>query len=524
MRTFRALLALLASLAVLALFAQPALAAPLVTDFNGDGFADLAIGVPFEDVGAMSNAGAVSVLYGSSAGLTTADQLWTQDDTGTDTSESGDAFGSALATGDFDGDGFTDLAIGVPFEDVEAIGVAGAVNVLYGSPIGLTDDGAQFWTQDSTDIEDSSEANDVYGSALAAGDFDGDGRSDLAIGVPFEDVDGTADAGAVSVLHGSSSGLTATGDQFWHQDTSGILDTAEDADLFGWSLAAANFGASSQADLAVGVPGEDIGTVNGAGAVNVLYGSSSGLTTPDQFWHQDSAGVKGTAEDSDDFGWSLAAANFGESSQADLAVGAPGEDIGTVDGAGAVNVLYGASGGLTASGDQFWQQDSSGIKGTAEDGDEFGWSLAAANFGKSSPADLAIGVPCEDIGTVGNAGLVNVLYGASGGLTATGDQSWHQDASGVIDTAEDGDFFGRSLGAANFGKSSQADLAIGVPFEDVVAIDDAGAVNVLYGASGGLTASGDQFVHQDSSGIKDLAEMDDFFGWSLAPPGGGMLD
>jgi hypothetical protein len=49
-------------------------------------------------------------------------------------------------------------------------------------------------------------------------------------------------------------------------------------------------------------------------------------------------------------------------------------------------------------------------------------------------------------------------------------------------------------------------------------------VNVLYGASGGLTASGDQFVHQDSSGIKGDAETDDFFGWSLAPPGGGMLD
>ena len=233
MRKLRALLALVVSLAVLSLFAQPALAAPLVTDFNGDGFADLAVGVPGEDTGA----GAVQVLYGSSTGLSTADQLWTQDDALTDTSEAGDAFGSALATGDFNGDGFTDLAVGVPLEDVEAIGNAGAVNVLYGSSIGLTDDGAQFWTQDSTDIEDSSEADDNFCTSLAAGDFDGDGRSDLAIGVPSEDVEAVANAGAVNVLYGSSSGLTASGDQFWHQDTSGILDTAETDDYFGWSLA-----------------------------------------------------------------------------------------------------------------------------------------------------------------------------------------------------------------------------------------------------------------------------------------------
>jgi len=234
MRTLRTLLALVGALALLPLMAQPALAAPLVTDFNGDGFADLAVGVPGENTGA----GAVQVLYGSSTGLTAADQVWFQDDTGTDSSEDGDAFGTTLATGDFDGDGLTDLAIGVPGED----GFRGAVNILYGSVIGLNDDGAQFWTQDSTDVEDTAEDGDGFGSALAAGDFNGDGRSDLAIGAPFEDVDGTADAGAVNVLYGSSSGLTATGDQFWHQDVSGVKGIVETGDSFGWALAPRNGG------------------------------------------------------------------------------------------------------------------------------------------------------------------------------------------------------------------------------------------------------------------------------------------
>jgi len=382
MRKLRALLALVVSLAILSLFAQPALAAPLVTDFNGDGFADLAVGVPGEDVEAIVDAGAVQVLYGSSTGLTTADQLWTQDDTGTDSSEDADWFGSALATGDFNGDGYTDLAVAAQSEDVEAIVDAGAVNVLYGSPLGLTDEGAQFWTQDSTGIEDSSEASDTFGSSLAAGDFDGDGRSDLAIGVPFEDVEAIGNAGAVNVLYGSSGGLTATGDQFWHQDSSGVKGTAESGDDFGWSLAAANFGESSQADLAIGAPFEDVGTVDDAGAVNVLYGSSGGLTaTGDQSWHQDSSGVIDTAESGDNFGWSLAAANFGKSSQDDLAIGVPFEAVEAVANAGAVNVLYESSGGLTASGDQFWHQDSSGIEDTAETDDYFGYSLAPRGGG-----------------------------------------------------------------------------------------------------------------------------------------------
>src|SRR5919197_316629 len=159
-------LALVGSVLVLPVFSPPAVAAPRLTDFNGDGFADLAVGVPREDVGAVVDAGAVQVLYGSPSGLTRIDQFWTQDATGSDPAEAGDEFGSAVATGDFNGDGFTDLAVGVPLEDVGATLDAGAVNVLYGSPTGLTATGDQFWTQDSTGVADSAEAGDEFGLSL----------------------------------------------------------------------------------------------------------------------------------------------------------------------------------------------------------------------------------------------------------------------------------------------------------------------------------------------------------------------
>ena len=66
-----------------------------------------------------------------------------------------------------------------------------------------------------------------------AGDFNGDGHDDLAVGVPFESLGVVDLAGAVNVIHGSASRLSADGNQLWHQDSPGIADAAEGGDLFG---------------------------------------------------------------------------------------------------------------------------------------------------------------------------------------------------------------------------------------------------------------------------------------------------
>jgi hypothetical protein len=429
---------------------------------------------------------------------------------------------SAPVTADFNGDGYADLAVGVPLEDVGTLQDAGAVNVLYGSATGLRASGSQFWHQDVAGMEgDGAEANDQFGLALAAGDFDGDGFADLAIGSPFEELDPDDGAGAVNVLYGAPAGLVIFGNQSWTQGALGLgdPDTATEAgDLFGNSLAAANFGKSAHDDLAIGVAFEDMGAVSNAGAANVIYGTASGLDmTGAQFWHQDAVGVAGDgAEPDDTFAFSMTAANLGKSAEADLAIGVRAEDLGAIMNTGAVNVIYGSSTGLTASGDQFWHQNVTGIADASEEFDYMGASLAAANFGKTGQADLAIGVGEEDFGTSTDPGAVNVIYGSSTGLTTSGNQFWHQNVSGMLDAHEQGDFFGIALGAANFGKSTQADLAIGVAFEDIGSAMNAGAVNVLYGSSTGLTASGNQFWHQNASGILDTAEQSDSFGYALA--------
>ena len=199
---------------------------------------------------------------------------------------------------DFDGDGLKDLAVGVPGEDVGSVPDAGGVQVIYASSNGLTAAGNQFWTQDSPGIFGEAEAYDEFGDSLAVADFDGDGFSDLAVGVPGEDAAEISDVGGVHVIYGSPSGLTSTSSQFWNQNSTGILDEAEDGDSFGDSLAAANFGKSFRADLAVGVPYESaqIGLSKVAGCTSSTVRRTGSLRTGSQFWTQDSAGIIGAAE------------------------------------------------------------------------------------------------------------------------------------------------------------------------------------------------------------------------------------
>ena len=270
-------------------------------DFDRDGFDDLAVGNP--GYGGDVNpgplqSGAVQVLVGSGVGLTAeGNQSWDQDTPGIlGVSEGGDAFGSPLVCGDFDGDGFDDLAIGVRYEDVDLKSDAGAVQVLFGSGAGLSVEGNQIWDQDSPGILGVSEAGDHFGWSMASGDFDGDGFDDLAIGVPHENKGGEQDSGAVQVLFGSGAGLAVEANQFWDQGTPGILGGRAYEDYFGRSLASGDFDGDGFDDLAIGVSGEDPylddGVKQDAGKVQVLFGSGVGLTAAgNQSWHQGKPGI-----------------------------------------------------------------------------------------------------------------------------------------------------------------------------------------------------------------------------------------
>ena len=222
------------------------------------------------------------------------------------------------------------------------------------------------------------------------------------------------------------------------------------------------------------------------------------------------------AEESDSFGSALAGGDFNNDSCADLAIGAPFEDIGSVLDAGAINVLSGSAARLTATGNQQFFQGNGGVIGVAEDGDAFGFALAGGDFNTNGFDDLAIGAISEDIGAIQDAGSVNVLYGSAARLTATGNQQFFQGSGGLVGSAEEGDFVGAALSTGDYDNDSFADLAIGAPFEDIGTILDAGAINVLYGSASTLTTTGAQQFFQGSGGVAGTREEGDTFGSSLA--------
>ena len=398
---------------------------------------------------------------------------------------------------DFNGDGFDDLAIGVPLADVGNVVDAGAVRLYAGGTSGLTF--LTTLTQNSAFVADTAEAGDRFGSALTTGFFNADRFLDLAVGVPGEDRGRVKDSGAVHVFYGTAKGLTATGDVVFDQASRGIGGSAEAGDRFGSSVAAGDFGRSGQQDLAVGVPFENLGKAKDAGIVQVIYGTTKGLASAKtKTISQNTSKVEGSAESGDRFGSSLAVGDFGRSAKDDLAIGAPYEDLGKAKDTGMVHVLYGATKGLTGSGSSAFSQGKRSVSGLQETGDLFGFSLSAGNLGRSAKDDLAIGVPYEDIGTKVDAGLLHVLYGASGPMSAAGSEEFSADSPNVGGASEAGDHFGFALASADLVDTAESELVVGVPDEDFdfppdrsrPTMIDPGTVEVLLGSPQGLNRGG----------------------------------
>ncbi|HEB65169.1 MAG TPA: hypothetical protein ENJ02_06480, partial [Chloroflexi bacterium] len=477
--------------------------------------------------------GSFNVLYGVEGGNldTTSSPLWIQTNI-SDGVETDDYFAEALATGDFNGNGFVDAAVGVPGEDIESwdglqvIQDAGAVNIIYNSPVGLTDLDSQFWEQSDTGVA-ATEEGDAFGQVLAVGDFNGDSFDDLAIGVPQEDVEtagGTiTDTGAVIVLYGAPGALSANGSQlFTQQDLAAIGFSPQAYDYFGFALAAGDFNADGYDDLAIGVPLEtqDAGNLDSAGAVAVLYGSrSDGLRVDGaQRWTQSGTG-QGFSESGDKFGRALTAGDFNGDGCDDLAIGAPYEDI-VADDAGAVNVLYCAAdhaAGLSTAGSQvWWQSQITNGSGTAyslsEEGDLFGLSLAAGDFDADGHDDLLIGVPYEDVGSETSNGAAHILFGSDSGTVTTNTFFWYDDG---------GDRFATALAVGDFDRDGSDDFAAGVPGHEVNGAVSAGGVHVFYsrGSFPILFPYDEVLTAADIPGI--APEAGDWLGGALAviPPG-----
>jgi hypothetical protein len=339
-------------------------------DFNRDGYDDLAIGVPGQDILGVESAGVVDVAYGSASGLTASNFDAVAQGVGIQESwEEADNFGSVLAAGDFDDDGYHDLAIGVPGEDV-VVGAstysdAGVVQIVYGSADGIAYAGNELLYQGHDGLQDTPDDYDTFGKSLAAGDYNGDGHDDLAIGVPNEDHFG-ADAGVVHVLWGDFSGITTDLNQRWWQALiPGQVNAADE--LFGSALAAGDFNGDGDDDLAIGVPGQVISAQAQAGTVHVMYGPS--FTTA--FTKNNPSPLAG-----DQFGFSLAAGDIDRNGYDDLVVGVPYYDYSvSATNSGVLVTMYSDQDGVDGTTYELGQVDMVNDSLLPQAGDRFGNAL-----------------------------------------------------------------------------------------------------------------------------------------------------
>jgi hypothetical protein len=457
-----------------------------IGDVNGDGYMDVA-GSAFQDGG--SNKGVSRVFYGTSSGLP-GSPSWSE--TGTQASE---WFGRYASGGDLNGDGFSDLVLLAPrYTDGET--VEGRISVFWGSGSGL---GSTPWTEES-------DVSLAQPSGVSAGcDHNGDGYADFLYY--------TADAespktGNVWVFHGREStpwsGITLTGEEenvqwgrsaacvadlngngvddivvsarYTDNETgsihvfegigdlplavgSGTIAAPVDGTDFGLAVAwAGDVDGDGYDDALIGAPGVDDGHTD-EGAAYLYLGSSDGpVATPS--WT-----VQGEAND--------------------VALGSAVASAGDIDGDGYPEVLIGAPGAISGTGEvRVYRGGESGLSDTPDwsttgeaNGWEFGDALGRGDFNADGFSDVVIGARGAN-----SKGRVEVRYGGKEGLSSSAD--WSADGDNANAS------FGQALwGQGDLNGDGYTDLVVGAPFYSNEESNE-GAVYIYFGGPDGLDGVG----------------------------------
>lgn len=321
-------------------------------DFNGDGYRDVAVGAPGAANGSVDAAGAVVVLYGSATGVSTAHRtVITQATSGIPgTPEEWDQFGTAVTSADLDRDGYADLLIGTPSESAGTMEGVGSLTVVWGGSSGL---------KGGASISPPTGLDEWCGFAagLAVGDVTGDGAADIGVtgncgattyNGPFTRTGGAAVRHFVNDL-GTNRGVVmgdvdgdGRAERFWLPGPTG-------GDVSGPVHAEGHDGGYTELPLADGLSGR-IGDINGDGYGDLVTGVpyDASLTSGDTPAHR----------------------------------------------GGEIQVLYGSAQGISPEQKpQIIHQDTAGVPGSGEDGDEFGMSLDVGDTNGDQYADVLVGAP-----------------------------------------------------------------------------------------------------------------------------------
>jgi hypothetical protein len=387
----------------------------------------VAVAAPGGTVNGKSGAGYFAVVYGMAEGPSGVKrQVISQDHYGIPgTAEAGDHFGSHLTAADLDGDGFTDLVVGAPGEDIGSARDVGLLTVVWGGVGGLST---------ATTIGQGQ-------AETRAGDFDGDGHLDLATAYqmrygPFSRSGGAARTGplvdldvriyAMEAGDVDADGITdlVVSSGSWDSDDGGAIPPPQ-LQLFRGTadgLVAGPFIAHPDTVSADSIALGDIdddgrldvvfgrSTAAGGGLVGVVRGTADGFAPRATLIGQNTPGVPGTGESGDRFGTDVSVGDVTGDGYADIVTGVPGEDFAGRTNAGTFAVLRGSAAGIVGTRVQVISQNTAGVPGTAENGDRFGSRTAIVG------GYVAVSAPEENSGS----GAVWVFRGTASGVTATG--------------------------------------------------------------------------------------------------------
>ncbi|WP_170843187.1 FG-GAP and VCBS repeat-containing protein [Streptomyces oceani] len=404
-------------------------------DFNKDGHADLVSTAPKSEVSGESNAGYVAVTYGSADGTDPEQRqvISQQDEDVPGIAQANARFGAEAVARDLDGDGYTDLAVRVEKKNHDEYD--GGAILMWGSDKGL---------HGGVYVNDGGNGDDLTG-----GDFNGDGKADLFL------------------ESGQQEGL-ALG-PFSREGVPAKLGPAPEANDFTADTVAGDMTGDGKDDLVRFSRYE-----NNAHPAQFYQGTEEGLRATDT---RLPAGRTGALGDVDKDGY------------ADLVM-SPHPQNAASQPPNSVRVFYGSSSGPNVEEPgPVIDQDTEGVPGKKEQGDEFGEALDAGDVNGDGYADIAVGSPGETAQGRKAAGTMVLLRGGEGGLSGDGAQVVDQATPEVPGKHEAKDRFGDSTRMLDADNDGHADVAVGAPNENA----GVGAAWVLRGGDEGVTTEARSF-------------------------------
>ncbi len=456
-------------------------------DINGDGYDDLIIGSPTAD--------SAYIVFGKAGGFGPGDRLDHLDGSNgfrIDSAAAYDRLGASVAgAGDINGDGFGDLIVGAPYTDnfspmtLSTLDNAGTSYVIFGKAGGFApvldakaiDDGTNGFALRGT-------SGDGYSgfAVSAAGDVNGDGYDDLAIGAPNTKINGNDKAGISHIVFGKSDWSAGSFDLTgsFNDGTDGIrLDGAAFNDQSGHAIAGVgDLNGDGFDEVLIGAPyadpgGTDVGTgyvlfgganIAGPVALSSLFSLPGLASLP----HSNAGlGVAGIGDINGD--------GFDE-----LAIGSDGFS----GYSGSVFVVFGAANLQSATIDLASLDGSDGFR--VDVYDFYGAISAAGDVNGDGYDDFIIGAYYAGYGTI-DSGSAYLIYGKSDWSGSNGkiDLTQLTPAQGFrIDGAATGDLVGRSVsGGGDLNGDGFDDLVIGAPYANLNGITDAGSTYVIYGGN-----------------------------------------